>query len=168
MTLEAIAKRRSVREYKSDPVADEDLDEIIKAAQFAPTAHGNAAVEFVVIRHQATKDKLFEITTAQIRQEYVREVPVILVPVTDTRKAALPVQDLAVASENIFLEAAGRGLGTVWKNIYPEQVSQVKALLGIPENFTLVNVIPVGYPKEPPAPKSDRDFDRKKIHPEKW
>lgn len=168
MTIEAIKNRRSVREYKNNPVADEDITEIIKAAEFAPTAHGVRAIEFIVIRNQKTKDQLFEITATALSQDFVKNAPVILIPVTDTKKAKLPVQDLSVASENAFLEAASRGLGTVWKNIYDNQVPKIKELLDIPENYILINIIPIGYPKTSPAPKSDSDFDAGKIHLEKW
>lgn len=168
MPIEPIIKRRSVRKYKSDPVSDEDLIEIIKAGGFAPTGHNNQAVEFIVIKNQETKDKLFEITGAEEEQNFLKYAPVLLILVTDTEKAALPLQDLSVASENIFLEAASRGLGTVWKNISSEQLPRIKNLLDIPEKFTLVNIIPIGYPAEPIVPHADSDFEEKKIHQEKW
>jgi nitroreductase len=168
MTIEAIKNRRSVREYKSDPVSDEDMAEIIKAAQFVPTGHGNAAVEFVVVRNQETKNRIHEATGADEMQIFVKTAPVLLIPITDTEKATLSTQDLSVASENIFLEAVSRGLGSVWKNVSPDQVPEIRKILGLPENFVLINVIPIGYPNEMPEAKSDSDFDSAKIHLEKW
>lgn len=168
MTIETIRNRRSVREYKSNPVANEDITEIIKAAQFAPAAHDVRAIEFVVIKDEKTKEQLFEITSAWLSQEFLKNAPVLLIPAADTKKSVLPVQDLSVASENIFLEAASRELGTVWKNVPSDHAPKIKKLLGIPENYTLINIIPIGYPKITPEPKSDSDFDPGKIHLEKW
>jgi nitroreductase len=164
MIIKEILNRRSVREYKPDDVADELIIEIIKAGQFAPTAKNNQAVEFVVVRNQETKEKIFEI----VGQEYVKEAPVLIIPVIDETKSILPIQDLSVASENIFLQAVALGLGTVWKSIRPEWKDGVKQLLKIPENFLAINIIPVGYPKNKIEPHSDADFSDKKIHREKW
>jgi len=172
MILHAIKNRRSVREYKSKLVSDKDILEIIKAAQFAPSARHNMAVEFIVIKEQKTKEAICEIINAnrqfKTNQDYVKNVPVLLIPVTDKNKTEMPIQDLSVASENIFLQAAVLGLGTVWKNIWPEIEEEMKKLLGLPINFTLINIIPIGYPQEKIEPHSDKDFSQKKIHYEKW
>jgi len=164
MIIKEILNRRSVREYKSKEVPQEYIIEIIKAGQFAPTASHNQAVEFIVVKNQETKDKIFEI----VGQDFVKETPVLIVPVTDTTKTNCPVQDLAVATENMFLQATSLGLGTVWKNLQPEWAKKIKKLLRIPANYTAINIIPVGYPKKECEPHTDKNFDNKKIHKEQW
>jgi nitroreductase len=144
-------------------IADDVIREIIVAAQFAPTAHGTGAVEFIVITQQQTKDAIFAI----VGQEYVKEAPVLIMPVA-TDQSMLPVQDLSVASQNIFLQATALGLGSVWKNLSPEWEVQVKSLLGIPENCRAINLIPIGVPDEKVAEHSDEKFTTEKIHDEKW
>ena len=166
MIIKEILNRRSVRDFKPDIVGDESIMEIIKAAQFAPTARDNRAVEFIVIREQATKDQLDVILESQ--QEYVKIAPVIIIPVIDTEKSVLSTQDLSIASENIFLQATAEGLGTVWKNVNPAQAGEIKKLMKIPDNFTLINIIPVGYSDEKLDPHSDEEFKTEKIHNEKW
>jgi nitroreductase len=153
-----------VREYKPEAVSEEHIIEIIKAGQFSPTARHNQAVEFVVVENQKTKDNIFEI----VGQEFVKEAPVLIVPVSDTTKSDFAIQDLSVASENMFLQATALGLGTVWKNLPTEKEDKIKDLLGIPEQYKVINIIPIGYPKERPEPHTDKDFDKKKIHKEQW
>jgi len=167
MVTKEIQNRRSVREYKPDAVPKEYIIEIIKAGQFAPTARHNAAVEFIVVEDQKTKDKIFEIVDGK---EFVKEAPVLIIPVTDTTKTNCPVEDLSVAAENMLLQATSLGLGTVWKALKSEseEREKVKKLLGIPEQYMTINIIPVGYPKERPEPHGDQDFDEKKIHKERW
>ncbi len=46
--------------------------------------------------------------------------------------------------------------------------NKIKKLLEIPEQYMTINIIPVGYPKEKPIPHTDKDFNAKKIHREKW
>ena len=166
MIIKEILNRRSVREYKEKAVAEEYITEIIKAGQFAPTAHNNRAIEFIVVRDQSTKDKIFEI----VGQEFLKEAPVLIIPVSDTTQTNCPVQDLSVASENMFLQATALGLGTVWKALKAEYAEEekIKKLLGIPEQYRAINIIPVGYPKEKPLPHTDKDFKANKIHHEKW
>lgn len=164
MIIKEILNRRAVRSYKADPVPEEYITEIIKAGQFAPTAKNNRAVEFVVVREQKIKEEIFAICG----QEFVKEANVLIIPASDTEKSVLPVQDLAVASENMFLQAAALNLGSVWKNLSPEWSEAIKKLLGIPERYKVVNIVPFGFPKENPAPHQEGDFDEKKIHKDKW
>lgn len=164
MIIKEIINRRSIRKYKTDSVDEKDILEIIKVAQFAPTAHNNRAVEFMVIKNQKTKNEIFDI----VGQEYVKEASVLIILVSDTTKTNCPVRDLSVASENIFLQATALGLGTVWKNVTKEWAAKIKTLLNIPENFLLINIIPIGYPEEIQPSHSESEFDKNKIHYEKW
>jgi len=166
MLLPAIGNRRAVRDFKPDPVPPAQIEELIRAAQFAPTAHNRRAVEFIVVTNQKTKDALFE---ALVPQEFVKEAPAIIVPVVDTKTASKPVEDLALASQNIFLQATSMGIGSVWKHVHDgEEQEKVRAILGIPPHFLLINIIPVGYARETPPPHTEAEYDPKKIHREKW
>lgn len=163
MLIEAIKKRRSIRAYRSDAVADELIDEIVRAGQLAPTAHGTGAVEFIVVKDQKVKDALFAVTG----QDYVKEVPVIIVPVA-TEAAMLPVQDLSVACENIFLQATELELGSVWKNVSPEWEEKVKKILGVPDKARVINLIPLGFSDETPETRVKEAPVAEKIHQDKW
>jgi nitroreductase len=160
MVLESIVRRRAVREFSDEPVLDESIEDIIKAAQFAPTATGKKEVEFVVVKDQVVKDKLFGI----LQQDFVAKAPVLIVPVSYSKAAVLPQTDLAIASAFMMIQAAELGLGTVWKHIDPEQSKRVCQVLGLPSDYTLVNLIPVGYPLNELPDHGDADFSPSKIH----
>lgn len=164
MIIKEILNRRSTREYKLAAVPEEYIVEIIKAGQFAPTARNNRAIEFIVIKNQKTKNSIFEI----VGQEYVKEAPVLIIPVSDATKTNCPIEDLSVASENMFLQATALGLGTVWKSLQSGWEEKIKELLGIPKEYKTINIIPIGYPKEEQNPHIDKDFVDKKIHKEQW
>jgi len=167
MIINAIIKRRSVREFKNEDVKEEDILEIIKAAQFAPTARNNRAVEFVVVKEQKTKDAIFEALVS--KQEYVKTAPAIIIPFIETQKSVAPVQDLSLASANVFLQAASLGLGTVWKNIpTEEELVSIRKILAVPDSFKAINIIPIGYPAQDVKPHEDGEFQPEKIHNEKW
>lgn len=168
MVNKAILNRRSVRIYSDQQISDEVIKDIIKAAQLSPTARNNRAWEFVVIKEQAVKDKLYEITSARSPQDSAKKAPVVIVPVIDTLKSVLPIQDLSMATENIFIQVSELGLGAVWKNIVPEEAELIKKTLKIPDNFTLINIIPVGYPDQEVVPHTEEELGGNVIHHEQW
>jgi nitroreductase len=164
MVLESIIRRRSVRVFAEEPVLEQSIETIIKAAQFAPTAQNNKAVEFIVIREQKVKDKLFDV----LGQDFLKQAPVILVLASDSTKSPMPEADLALASGFVMIQASELLLGTVWKNVPPELRDKVREALSMPENFEFINVIPLGYPLDEPPQHSDAEFDKSKIHYERW
>jgi len=164
MIIKEIVNRRSIREYKAEAVPDDLILEIIKAGQFAPTAKNNRAIEFIVVKNQEMKNKICAI----LEQEFVKKASVLIVPVIDPDKTPCPVQDLALAVGNMLLQVVALGLGAVWKNVRPGPAEKIKPLLGIPENFLLNVMVPVGYPDEAKPAHTEADFDQSKIRYEKW
>lgn len=165
MVIQEIIQRRTIREYLNKAVSEKEILEIIKAAQFAPTAMNNRSVEFIVVQNIKGKNALFEIMN---QKEFIKQAPVIIIPLVDTKKSITPTQDLSIASSYMQLQATGLGLASVWKHAYPDQIEKVKRLLNIPEQFTFINMIALGYGKEKKDAHSDSEFDMKKIHREQW
>ena len=54
--------------------------------------------------------------------------------------------DVAIAMQNMVLSAIGEGLGTCWVGSFNEE--EVKELLKIPENYRVVALLAMGYPRE--------------------
>jgi len=164
MIIKEIINRRSIRQFTEESVGDEDLEEIIKAAQFAPTERNTRAWEFVVVRDLKIKERIFE----GFEQPFLAKAPVLLIPTIDEAKTTLPVQDLSIASAFIFLQAEALGLGAVWKNVNPERAKIIKEVLAVPDNFMIINIIPLGHPVQKLPPHQDSEFQKEKIHQEQW
>ena len=58
--LELVKKRRSIRQFKPDPIPDEYVDKIIEAARWAPSGANSQPWEFIVVKKQELKDKIVE------------------------------------------------------------------------------------------------------------
>jgi nitroreductase len=166
MILPAIQERRSVREFQTTEVSGDLIQELILAAQFAPTGMNTRAVEFVVLRSPEVKAKLFALL--EPKQPFVKEAPVVIIPIADTRKSVTAVADLAIASSFIMIQAVASGLGSVWKHIAPEAVPDVIKAFNLPPEFTLINALPLGYPGKNLPPHQEREFSAAKIHFEQW
>lgn len=59
--IKTILERRSVREYKSDMVKDELIDEIVKAGTYAPSGRGAQSPIIIAITNKKIRDKLASI-----------------------------------------------------------------------------------------------------------
>lgn len=165
MVLEVIIKRRSVRKYKPDPISDDDILSLLKAAEMAPVSDGDHTLQYLVITEQETKKQLQTL----VGQEFVGSAPLLILPVVDVDRSPESVADLAVACENIMLEAASLELGTVWKNIEERCKADIRKILGIPDNYCFTNFIVVGKPAEQTKNHYvGTSSVLKKIHHEKW
>lgn len=81
-TKEAIARRRSIRSYKSDPVDEATIMELLEAAQLAPSGCNSQPWRFKVITDAETKAKLQEYS---FNQKFVSQAPVVLVVCADVQ-----------------------------------------------------------------------------------
>ncbi len=160
MVIEPIVWRRSVRKYSGEPVLDEAIDAIVRAAQFAPTAMNRREVEFVVIKKQSVKDQLYQV----LEQDFIKKAPVLILMAANKETSEFAEYDLALASGFVMIQAAALGLGTVWKHIGKDQREAVRKILNLPKSHVFINVIPVGYPADDLPDHSDAEFDPAKIH----
>jgi nitroreductase len=59
--LELARKRRSIRQFKADPVSDECINQILEAARWAMSGGNGQTWQYLVIKKKETKEKLAEI-----------------------------------------------------------------------------------------------------------
>jgi nitroreductase len=62
--LELVKKRRSIRRFKSDSIPDHIINKIIEAASWAPSGFHTQPWEFVILKEEADRKKIVEITAA--------------------------------------------------------------------------------------------------------
>lgn len=67
--LAAIFARRSIRRYRPDPIPADVVEQMLEAANWAPSAHNRQPWRFVVIRQQPTKERLALAMGAKLRAD---------------------------------------------------------------------------------------------------
>jgi nitroreductase len=144
-TLETIWKRRSVRHYRPEPISEEHLHLILEAARRAPTGANSQKWRMVVIRDAEIKRRTAE---ACSRQMFMADAAVILCLVTLPGEGAV---NGTIVLDHAILAATSLGYGTCWIGAY--DAAAVKQVLGIPEEYGLVCLTPVGVPGEFPNPR---------------
>ena len=126
--LEAIKERRSVRAFTDEKVSEEDVERLLEAARWAPSAGNTQPLELVVVKAVETKRKLSE---AALNQTLIQKAPVVIVVCADVTRSSrgygsrgeqlYSIQDTAAATENILLAAQELGLATCWVGAFHEK-----------------------------------------------
>ena len=146
--IEALKTRRSKRKFLSTPVPKEVVEDIIDCGRLAPSAVNIQPVEFIVVTKGEIRKKIAEMTDYG---SFIANAPVCIA--VFSRQTKYYLEDGSAASENILLAAHAHGLGACWvagdKKRYAEKVRQ---LLGAPQDFKLISLIPLGYSEEQPKP----------------
>lgn len=145
--VKAIRERRSIRKYKSDPISDEDLNVILQAGRWAPSASNKQPWHFIVVRDQAKRKQLAD---AHAYGRFMAESPVVIVVLGDQSKhPKYYLADPHNAVQNMLLAAYSLGLGTCWMGVRDTDIEpQFRELLGIPENLRVICSVSVGYPDQ--------------------
>jgi nitroreductase len=166
-----VRDRRSVREYKPDPVSDAIINKIIEGGKWAPCAFNIQLLEVVIVKDMSLIEQILDIAGNGFEPPIIQHFgsPALLVILGDSRycdgytKGFMQEQQLheglAMAIENMMLASAALGLGSVWKTVSPYGGVKIKELLGIPPFYVLEALMPLGYAKKIPAMPPKKDID---------
>jgi len=166
--IDAIMTRRSIRRYTSEKVSDKQLETILKAAMFAPSASNRQPWHFIVIDE---KERLLDLTRLHPYAKALEEAPMAILVCGDeelSNKTEYWVQDCSAATQNILLAAHALGLGTVWLGVHPkkERIDPISKYFGLPETIHPLSLIALGHPSETPSTQ-DR-FRKDRIRHNTW
>ncbi len=145
-----IKSRRSVRAYTDVPIDEEVIKNTLDCARLAPTAMNLQPWIFVVVQQ---KDTLREIASVTDHGKFISEAQVCFA-IFGEKDAKYYLEDCCAATENMIINLQAYGVSSCWvagdKKAYAKEI---QALLHVPEKYTLVSLLPAGYPKEIIVPK---------------
>ena len=185
--LDLVKKRRTIRQFKPDPVPDEYITQIIEVARWAPSAFHTQPWEFVVIKDAEIKNQIVaalerkappirDPAKKDIQRRSFKDAPVFILALCDWRaKVGLPGQasedqarvaslytsSLANAFLYMHLAATALGLASQWYTAtsHKEAEAAIRTIIGIPESLTIYDMAVIGYEANPPNEKIVRDLD---------
>ena len=168
-----IFSRRSIRSFiKEKKVEQEKIDILLRAAMQAPSACNKQPWEFLVLDDEEIIDSIAPIDRHYVLASLAPLVIFVLGNEKTTYRSenglAWYPQDLSASIQNILLQAAELGLGSVWIGTYPDEkrIQGLKKHFNMPENITPFAVIAIGYSKD--KHKFIDRFDSSKIHYNKY
>ena len=162
--MKEIFERVSIRKYEDRPVEKEKIEAVLKAAMAAPSAGNQQPWEFWVV---SDREKINALSQISPYSGCAKGAPVVLVTCSRDADAMFPEMiptDLAIATENAWLEITAQGMGGVWLGTAPleDRMKQVEEILGIPECIRAYALLPFGYPAE--ARRQQDRYDESRIH----
>jgi nitroreductase len=169
--LEAIEGRRSIRKFKDSSIGKEEIKELLKAAQMAPSAGNLQARDFIVV---SEKRIIKQLAKAAFDQLFVEQAPIVIVAMANIERSSLryglrgelyAIQDATASVMNLLLAAYSKGLSTCWVGAFDENA--VCILLGLPHKIKPIAIIPIGYSDEKPNAPPRMELDRA-VHWETW
>lgn len=154
-TIRTLLSRRSIRAYKTEQIKDEDLNTILKAGSFAPSAMNQQSWHFTVVQNKEVFDKInkackkafensnnpnFRASAKDSDFSICYNAPTYII-VSGKDGNIAPQVDCGLALENMFLAAASLGIGSCWIHAVnflfaTEEGKALKKELGIPEGYT--------------------------------
>jgi F420 biosynthesis protein FbiB-like protein len=183
-TLEAIAARRSIRKFKSDPIPDEVLHSILTAAIQSPSAKNRQPWRFIVVQGDKRADMVRVMREGMARMEAqgentgsakssanIMEQAPVTVFVFNTEGThpwmertvdqqfdeLVNVQSIGAAIQNMLLAAQGQGLGSLWIADILYAYGELCDWLG--QDTEMVAAVSFGYPDESPGPRPRKPMD---------
>lgn len=148
--LETIKKRRSIRQYQDKKIEKEKIEEILKAAMTAPSAHHRRPWKLWLVQDKEKKEQLSKI---HHWSSFVAGAPVVLV--IGSEKDKHWVEDGAVVAAFVYLEATNQGLGTCWVQVRKARTlegksseEEVKKIIGASKDVRILCLMPLGYPQK--------------------
>ena len=169
-TLDAIRARRDVRRFDDRPIADADLDTVLEAGRRSPSSQNQQRWDFLVVTDPDRLTRLAQVWKgAGHVAESAATVCLVAPDEQDPATRASVAYDLGQATMSMALAATELGIGSAHAAVADQDLA--RELLGLPEDRTLVFMMPLGHPADgelQPIDRPDRRAFDDVVHRERW
>jgi len=139
--FDAVRTVIAVRSYKEKPVPQDIIRRIVEAGRLTGSSMNGQPWHFVVVED---RDTLRELGRLARSGPYIAQAPLaVVVAIEKTRYA---VSDASRAIQSMILTAWAEGVGSNWVGFLG--LTEVKPLLGIPDELDVLAILPFGYPAQ--------------------
>ena len=164
--LSTIKTRRSIRKFDGRTISRADLEELLTAGMYAPSAGNEQAWQFVFLDGDMFKNYL------SFSKNVPQTAPCGILICRDIGREKYKgmnasVYDCSAAAQNMLLLAHDKGLGAIWTHVFDEAKPKIKELLHLPEGIEPFCCVAVGYAQGSPAETPDR-YDVSRVHFNGW
>jgi nitroreductase len=160
-----IAGRRTIRQFRPEPLSTELLQKLVDAGRLAPSAANMQPLEFIVVDAPRVRAKVFPclkwaayIAPEGNPQPGNEPVAYIVTLVNTKVREKMFEYDVGAAMENMILAALGEGVGSCW--LLSIDRDKLKAILGVPDEYRIDCVLALGYPAEEPVAEDFKDSQK--------
>ena len=153
--LEAIRTRRMVRALTGEPIARSELEEVLKAARWAPSGGNRRLHRFIAVEDPLTL-KLLRMVSPGMFQ---RPVAIVVICIDRVKAESFGMRpnakglfvDVGTAAQTMLLAAHSLGLGAGVVSSFSQAAAS--AVLNVPEGLSPEMFVCLGHaaPTQPPA-----------------
>lgn len=164
---ELIMNRRSVRNFKDQLIPDEIINQLIDAANNAPSGGNIQPVSIILIQEKENRTLLSEMVG---NQPWVKNAPLSMIFCLDFNRIKrwaelngtefmgeqalshflIAYADLMCAAQSVVLLAESLGLGSVYVGTIQSQMDEARERYAIPDFVLPLMILSLGYPKSIP------------------
>ena len=138
-TFDAIRTVLAVRRFKDTPIPEPIVRQIVEAGRLTASGGNSQPWHFIVVRDKETLRQLGQLARTG---PYIPQAPLAVVVAMDS--SPLAVSDGSRAIQDMILAAWSQGIGSNWVGY--NNLPQVNSLLGIPQDVSVLAIVPFGYP----------------------
>jgi nitroreductase len=186
--FDVVHSQRACRNFTTDDVPDDLLAKVLDAATFAPSAENSQPWVFVVVKNEATRKRIAELTKqvweggarayeekhldahilADVDKgtaEGFARAPVVVVVGGDAGQAFASTLPSSVypATQNLLLAATALGLGSALTTLATAMAKDLAQLVDLPEHVKPMAVVFLGWPAKKLGPPRRISY-REKTH----
>ena len=152
-TIKTLLERRSCKAFLAQQISDEELNTVLEAGRFAPTAMNRQPTLFIAVQEKALMEKIAKMNAAvmgRIGENPYYDAPTVVL-VLCKRTITTGVSDASLAIGNMLNAAYSIGLGSCWVNREEEMFDSDEGKnllmeLGIDGDWLGVGSCILGYP----------------------
>ncbi|MFX0031999.1 MAG: nitroreductase family protein [Candidatus Hodarchaeota archaeon] len=155
--LQFLKQRRSIRSFQEKMITENEIQMILEAGRWAPSASNRQPWEFIVVKNKEKKQALARTATYG---KFIGTAPLIIAIIGKVNQnPKWYIQDTSLVSMNMMLMAWALGIGTCW--IGSMDRNRAKEILELGKNDFVLTVLPMGYIEgEIPKPKSRKPLEK--------
>lgn len=167
--LELLKRRRSSRVFTGEPISEDNVCMLMKAALMSPSGHRYNPWEFVLVED---KEVLKALSVSKEHGAGLLEgAAMAIAVVADTTKTDVWIEDCSIATIIIQLAAEELGLGSCWVQIRRRTDAagnmaedNVREALGIPAHYAVLSIVGVGHKARETKPFDEENLQWEKVH----
>ncbi len=164
--MNAILSRRSTRVFAEGKIKESDLDQILLAGQYAPSAMNSQPWHFTIVENMELISEIGEESKAIARgldNDYLKKIgenenfkpfynPDVVIFISGNKHQFTASEDCAIAAQNMLLAAESLGIGSVYLG-FPKlafngnKKEEFISRLEIPKDYEVHVAISFGYKK---------------------
>ena len=164
-----IKNRRSMRKFTGEELSQDQVVTLLKAALMSPSSKRSNPWQFVVVDDKETLQQLS--ICKEMGASFLKDAALAIVVMADPLASDVWIEDAAIASLMIQLQAEDMGLGSCWIQVRERFTATgipsgdfVHNVLDIPLQLQVLSIVAVGHKGMERKPFNEEHLQWEKVH----